>query len=309
MRGLKKVESGKDRKSFARDAGMGQVSFLSILAGTLVAFASFAILLAIVGAILAAVGIDTATLTANDYERLGIGGAIVAALVLFLSYFFGGYIAGRLARRAGALNGGLVLVLAILIGAVVALLVGTQADTEAAAANLRVIGVPTSGSDYSGIATVAGIVTLVAMIAGAVLGGLKGERWHGKLAARAWSPEVGPAAAAHREEADAAERQRMREAEAAQRQREREVEQQRRPWDTGAVAQPVDTGYYDRQPTAAPSAPANSGGWGETESRGWDSPSGTEPAADRGAGMGGGPSGNRTDRPRRERPLRSGRRG
>lgn len=239
MNGSATVESGKDRKTFARDAGMGQISFLSILAGTLVAFASFAVLLAIVGGILAAIGIDTATLTANDYERLGIGGAVVAGLVLFVSYFFGGYIAGRLARRAGALNGGLVLVLAILIGAVVAAIVGTQADTEAVADNLRVIGVPTSGSDYSAIATVAGIVTLLAMIAGAVLGGLMGERWHGKLAARAYDPNVGPESAARHEVAEA---------------------EHRRTEDNSAPAQrpsePASRPWASQETTSAQSAPA-----------------------------------------------------
>ncbi len=193
------VETGKDRKAFVHEAGMGNVSLISVLSGTLVAFASFAILLAIVAGILSAIGIDIDGLTSNDYEELGVGGAIVAALVLFLSYFFGGYIAGRLARRAGALNGALVLVLAVVIGAAVALVVSTQADTEAVADNLRIIGVPTSGDDYESIATIAGIVSLAAMLAGSVLGGLKGERWHGKLAARALSPDVGPEATARRE--------------------------------------------------------------------------------------------------------------
>ncbi|MBW3574967.1 MAG: YrzE family protein [Actinobacteria bacterium] len=201
------VESGKDRKSFARSAGLGQVSFISVLAGTLVAFASFAILLAIVAGILSAVGVDTAGLTSNDYRRLGIGGAIVGALVLFLSYFFGGYIAGRLARRAGALNGGLVLLVAVLIGAAVALVVGTQADTEALASDLRIVGVPTSGEDYGSIATIAGLVSLAAMLAGSVIGGLTGERWHGKLATRAFSPDVGPEAAARQEILDAQQRE------------------------------------------------------------------------------------------------------
>lgn len=207
--GSPKVESGRDRKMFVRDAGMGQVSFVSVLAGTLVAFAAFAVLLGIVGGILSAVGVDTTNLTANDYERLGIGGAVVAGLVLFLSYFFGGYIAGRLARRAGAVNGGLVLVLAIVIGALVAAIVGTQTDTEAVADNLRVIGVPTSGSDYGDIATVAGIVSLVAMIAGAVLGGIKGERWHGKLAARAFDPQIGPESVARQEASETDRRREM----------------------------------------------------------------------------------------------------
>jgi hypothetical protein len=303
MRGLTKVESGKDRKTFARDAGMGSISFLSILAGTLVAFASFAVLLAIVGGILAAVGIDTATLTANDYERLGIGSAVVAALVLFLSYFFGGYIAGRLARRAGALNGGLVLVLAIVIGAVVALLVGTQTETENVAANLRVIGVPTSGADFGTIATVAGIVTLVAMIAGAVLGGIKGERWHGKLAARAWSPNVGPPAVAHREEDEADQRQRERE----QQEHQRQQEQARRPWDTTGSTPATEPAYQGGQPPAD-AGPTTSGDWDQSETRTWgDSPDGgptpvADPDGDRGSS---GPQ----DRPRRKRPLRSSGRG
>ena len=208
MRGVTAVESGRDRKVFARDAGMGQVSFLSILAGTLVAFASFAILLAIAAAVLAAVGVDTANLTSNDWRQLGIVGGIVAALLLLVSYFFGGYIAGRMARRAGALNGGLVFLLALLIGVAVALLVGSQADTEAVAADLRVLGVPTSGSEYGDIGTVAGLAGLVAMLGGAILGGVVGERWHGKLTARALSPEVGPEASAREEMADAGERRR-----------------------------------------------------------------------------------------------------
>jgi hypothetical protein len=185
---------------------MGQVSLISVLAGTLVAFASFAILLAIIAGVLAAVGIDTESLTSNDYREIGIGAAVMAGLVLFLSYFFGGYIAGRLARRAGALNGGLVLAVALLIGAVVALVVGTQADTEAVAADLRIVGVPTSGADFGSIATIAGLVSLAAMLAGSVLGGLTGERWHGKLATRAFNPDIGPEAAARQEMIDEQQR-------------------------------------------------------------------------------------------------------
>ena len=271
---MRSVETGKDRKAFVHEAGMGNVSLISVLAGTLVALASFAILLAIVAGILSAVGFDTGDLTSNDYRELGIGGAVVAALVLFLSYFFGGYIAGRLARRAGAVNGALVLVLAIVIGAAVALVVGTQADTEAVADNLRIIGVPTSGADYESIATIAGLVSLAAMLAGAVLGGLKGERWHGKLAARALSPDVGPEAAARR---DAVEAQQRLE---------------------GQQAQPTSTtDQADRgeapAPTMVTTSPPN-----DAEARAW----GTG-----GLGTGGG-SGARGEEPRgrgRKRPLRS----
>ena len=268
----KSVESGRDRKTFARSAGMGQVSLISVLAGTLVAFASFAILLAIVAGILSAIGIDTAGLTSNDYRRLGIGGAVVAGLVLFLSYFFGGYIAGRLARRAGALHGGLVLLVAVLIGAAVALVVGTQADTEAVAADLRIVGVPTSGADYGSIATIAGIVSLAAMLAGAVIGGLSGERWHGKLATRAFNPDIGPDAAA-RQEAIEAQR--------------REQEQTRQPV-------PAAIGWPDppERTAAAPAAGPTPAGAGPTPAPGPDVAATASVAT--------------AEQPRRrERPLRS----
>ncbi len=312
-----KVESGKDRKMFVQDAGMGSLSFISILAGTLVAFAAFAVLLAIVGGILAAVGIDTANLTANDYERLGIGGAVVAALVLFLSYFFGGYIAGRLARRSGALNGGLVLVLAIVIGAVVAVIVGTQADTQAAADNLRVIGVPTSGGDYSAIATVAGIVTLLAMIAGAVLGGIKGERWHGKLAARAFDPTVGPEAVSRHEVVEAEHR---RTEDYHQPEPEQSDHRSRRPWSKKqtttqetTAATPVPAYQQERADSPgdrpSPATASAPGGWSDAESQAWGSPSPSQPTGAQSTTSEGPvlteePAG----RPRRERPLRSGRR-
>lgn len=185
---LNRVESSRDRSDFARAADMGQVSLISVLAGTLVAYAAFAILLAVVAAVLGAIGVDTAGLTSNDWREAGITGGIIAAVVLLLSYFFGGYVAGRMARRGGALNGGLVFLLAVLIAVGVGALVGSQANTEGLADNLRSLGVPTTGSEYGDIATVAGIAAILAMLLGAVLGGKAGERWHGKLASRAFAP-------------------------------------------------------------------------------------------------------------------------
>lgn len=203
---VNRVESSSDRRAFASAASMGQVSLISVLAGTLVAYAAFALLLAVVAAILAAVGVDTTGLTSNDWRQAGIVGGIVAALVLLVSYFFGGYVAGRMARRAGALNGGLVFLLAVLIAIVVGVLVGAQTNTEALADNLRTLGVPTSGSEYGDIGTVAGIAAIVAMLLGAVLGGKAGERWHGKLATRALT--AGPGEPAYRREREDDSRER-----------------------------------------------------------------------------------------------------
>ena len=98
LRSKKTVETPKDRMALAHDAGMGKVSGVSVLAGMLVAFGAFVVLLAIAGGIAAVLGADT-DLGSRDFHTLGIGGGIALAAVLLVSYLFGGYVAGRMARR------------------------------------------------------------------------------------------------------------------------------------------------------------------------------------------------------------------
>jgi hypothetical protein len=186
------VENRRDRMEMAAEAGYPRVSFVSVLAGVLVAYGAFAIVAGLTGAVLNALGVDTRALSDNDWRQLGIGTGVAVAVSLFLSYLFGGYVAGRMARRAGALNGLLVFVLGILLAAGVGAAIGSQADAEAIRSNLRSIGVPTSGSEYSAIGTIAGLAALASMLFGSILGGILGERWHGKLLARALDPTVGP---------------------------------------------------------------------------------------------------------------------
>jgi 4-amino-4-deoxy-L-arabinose transferase-like glycosyltransferase len=184
-------ETSSDRASLAREAGVGKLSFISVLAGTLVAYGAFAVLAALVGAAATAIGL-TNDLSSNDWARLGTGSAIAGAIVLFLAYLFGGYVAGRMARRAGLLNGLAVFVLAIVLIAAVGALVASQADADAIRTNLRSRGIPTSGSEWSDIGTLAGIASLAAMLIGALVGGVLGERWHSKLTRRAVSGKYRP---------------------------------------------------------------------------------------------------------------------
>ena len=179
-------ESNKDRARLAREAGIGKLSLLAILAGAVTAFGSFAILLALVSAIAGAVGANTDFGTL-DWREVGIGAGITVAVALLLAYLFGGYVAGRMARRAGLLNGLAVFLLAIVLIAAVGALVASQADADAIRTNLRSLGIPTSGSEWSDIGTLAGIASLAAMLIGALVGGVLGERWHSKLARRAVS--------------------------------------------------------------------------------------------------------------------------
>jgi hypothetical protein len=186
-----RYETSGDRSSLAHEAGVGKLSFISVLAGVLVAYGAFAVLAALVGAAATAIGLNN-DLSSNDWARLGTGSAIAAALVLLLAYLFGGYVAGRMARRAGLLNGLAVFLLAIVLIAAVGALVASQADTDTIGTNLRSLGIPTSGSEWGDIGTLAGIASLAAMLVGALVGGVLGERWHSKLTRRAVSGKYRP---------------------------------------------------------------------------------------------------------------------
>jgi hypothetical protein len=173
-------ESPRDRKRLARQAGLGRLSFISVLAGVLVAYGAFVVLAALVGAGAVALGLDT-ELASNDWTSLGRGSAVTATVVAFVAYLFGGYVAGRMARRAGLVNGLAVFALAVLLAVVVGAVVASQADTGTIQANLRGLGLPVTGAEWARIGTVAGIGTLVGMLVGAGIGGVVGERWHSQL--------------------------------------------------------------------------------------------------------------------------------
>ena len=184
------VETRRDRAELAADAGWGRISFLSVLSGTLVAFGAFAVLAALTAAVLAALNVDT-DLSTNEWRQAGFAAAAVMAAIQFVAYFFGGYVAGRMARRSGAMNGVMVFFVGLLIALGVAAAVNGFADADAVSRDLRGVGVPTTWDEWRDVGAVAGIASLLAMLLGSLAGGIKGERWHGKLLARAWDPEVG----------------------------------------------------------------------------------------------------------------------
>ena len=197
-RGAHVVETRGDRAALAHHAGMGRISLVSVLAGVLVAYGAFAVLLAITAAVAESVGIDT-DLSANEWRGLGAAGGAIVAGVLLVCYLFGGYVAGRMARRAGATNGLMVFVLGVLVAVAVTGLVNVFTDGDDILRNLRNVGIPTSGEEWGDVLTVAGLGSLLAMIVGSVVGGSLGERWHAKLVARATDPDVGPEADARAE--------------------------------------------------------------------------------------------------------------
>lgn len=172
------VETARNRRRVAADAGYGATSFAAVLAGTLVAFGALVVVLAAVGAVGGQLGLRTSGLSTDRWRQLGVGGAAATVAVLFGSFWFGGYTAGRMGRRNGARHGLLVALLALLALGLVALLSATLGDPGALADELDV---PTGAETWGDIGVIAAAAGLLAMILGSVVGGSQGDRWHGKL--------------------------------------------------------------------------------------------------------------------------------
>lgn len=180
------TETGRDRAALAQEAGFGKISFVSALAGVMVAYGAMVVLLSAAAAIAEAAGVaDQLRLDNWTWTRLGLGSAAVVVAATLIAYLFGGYVAGRMARRAGLLNGLATFLLAVFLLAALGALVALQTGTDQVATELRGAGIPASVDELGAVASTAGLGSLIAMLVGAVLGGKLGERWHTKLTRRA----------------------------------------------------------------------------------------------------------------------------
>jgi hypothetical protein len=175
------AETGRNRRRLVADAGYGTTSLAAVVAGALVALGAVALLLALTGAVGSQLGLRTTGISTDRWRQAGTGGAIVAALVLFACFWFGGYTSGRMSRRAGARHGLFVFLLAVIAAGVVAVLAATLGDPASLTDDLHSNGVPTDGATWSDIGLLAAILAVAAAGIGSVLGGIQGDRWHGKL--------------------------------------------------------------------------------------------------------------------------------
>ena len=136
--------------------------------------------LAAVGVGVGAVGQDLPA-GAEGTQTVGLAGAIVLLVILFLAYLAGGYVAGRMARFSGAKQGVAVWLWGVVMAAViagVAAIVGSQYDILGSL-NLPRIQI---GEQTDTLATVIGIAVAAAVaLVGAILGGLIGMRFHRRV--------------------------------------------------------------------------------------------------------------------------------
>ncbi|GAA1832367.1 YrzE family protein [Agromyces salentinus] len=176
----RRVVVGRQREAF------GGVKIGSALFGWLAATGTAAILTGAVAGVGAVVGFDTPdralVLTGVASESLGWIAVAVLAVILLVSYWCGGYVAARMARFNGAVQGLAVWVWALVIAIVVSLvsvIIGSQVDVLSNAdlyPRLRM-----SAEEFTVAGLITSAVVLVSSLAGAVLGGMAGTRYHRRV--------------------------------------------------------------------------------------------------------------------------------
>jgi hypothetical protein len=153
----------------------GGIDVPATLVGMLTGLSTTLILAGLVGAAVGAVGYQTGL--ESDAEDLSTASVIGGAAVLFVAFVIGGWAAGRIARYDGARNGlGAALwtlVLAAILSGLGAWL-GSEYDV------FSNVDLPQwfSTDAVTTTALLSGVAAVLAMIVGAVLGGIWGERYH-----------------------------------------------------------------------------------------------------------------------------------
>ncbi|MGF1665411.1 MAG: hypothetical protein ACFCVC_03965 [Acidimicrobiia bacterium] len=119
----------------------------------------------------------------GNFQEVAVVGAIVAALVVFVSFLAGGWAAGRMARYDGGMNGlgaGLWFIFLVAVFGALGAWVGTEYNAFQRA------GLPDwfsqfRGDDVTAAAIIWGLISVALVLGGGYLGGKLGEAYHHKV--------------------------------------------------------------------------------------------------------------------------------
>lgn len=163
----------------------GGVKIGAAFFGWLVAVGIGVLLTALVAATGTAIGLATdgqVNVEDADAQTVGIVGAVLVLVIMFIAYYAGGYVAGRMARFDGAKQGlavfGWAIVMAILV-ALLAWAVGAEYNLLLDANIFPRLPVDEGTLTTAGVITA--LVWLLASLGAAILGGLAGVRYHRKV--------------------------------------------------------------------------------------------------------------------------------
>jgi hypothetical protein len=169
----------------------GGIKIGSAFFGFLTATGVGVLLTALISAAGTAVGLANGATTSDVTSQatskgsattIGIIGGIILLVILFIAYYCGGYVASRMARFNGLKQGFAVWLWAVVIAVVVAALAAVAGSKYNILGQLNSFPrIPVSEGDLTTGGIIAAVAVVVASLAGALLGGLAGMRFHRRV--------------------------------------------------------------------------------------------------------------------------------
>ncbi len=124
---------------------------------------------------------NQATAATGTAKTVGLVGAILLLVVLFVAYYCGGYVAARMARFNGATQGLAVWLWGIVFAIVIFILVKIAGSKYNILTNLNLPRIPVDEGSLTTTAIIAIAAIILVTLGAAVLGGLAGMHFHRKV--------------------------------------------------------------------------------------------------------------------------------
>jgi hypothetical protein len=184
----REVERGSTAGMRRQREEFGGINWGAAFFGWLVATGMAAILIAILSAAGAAIGLTS--VSNSDVTRnagtIGIGAGVALLIVLLLAYYSGGYVAGRMSRFDGGRQGFGVWALGVLITllfAAAGVILGSKYNVLAA---LNLPRIPIKEGALATGGAIALATSLLGTLFASAAGGRTGRRYHSKVDALAY---------------------------------------------------------------------------------------------------------------------------
>ncbi len=173
----------------AQKERFGGMKFGSCFFGWLTASGTGVLLAALLAAAGAAFGLSqnvtagqVTAQSGGDLRTIGLVGAIILLVIVFVSYLAGGYVAGRMARFNGLRQGLGVWLWSIIAAVVVAVLTLIAGARYNVLANLNGFPrVPLNEGNLTTTGIITAVIVVVVALVGALLGGLAGMAYHRRV--------------------------------------------------------------------------------------------------------------------------------
>jgi hypothetical protein len=157
----------------------GGINWGAAFFGWLVAVGLGALLVGLLAAAGAAVGLTE--LSETDTAEIGLGGAVALLIALAVAYFAGGYVAGRMSRFDGARQGFGTWLLGLVVTIVLAIVGAVLGSEYNVLERLELPAVPVGDSELATGGALALAIVLIGTLIAAVAGGKAGERYHRRV--------------------------------------------------------------------------------------------------------------------------------